>query len=312
MNWSNTHYLAFIGLLLVMNINSVHGQVHIDSATHSLKKTRPDSTIVILENGNILVYKKPKAFSFITQVPRTIGLSAQMTFRKKSIPAIVTITGLSLALISSDQSITNGVQHFGRYIGVDATRNYGASLDIKLGGQKFTVYDVPKNFNTVVYSLGEGLASVALSGVLLGVGKVNRDYRMIQTSSQIVQVQLAVGVIAQSIKRISGRESPFQATAPGGVWRPLPTFSVFQHQTSKYDAFPSGHLATLAATFTVLTMNYPEKRWIKWVGGGVMSLVGLSMINNGVHWAGDYPLALGIGYVTGYATVKLNRLVYRR
>jgi hypothetical protein len=31
-----------------------------------------------------------------------------------------------------------------------------------------------------------------------------------------------------------------------------------------------------------------------------------------VHWVSDYPLALGIGYVTGKATVKLNRWVQHK
>ncbi len=63
------------------------------------------------------------------------------------------------------------------------------------------------------------------------------------------------------------------------------------------------------ATVTVLADNYPEKKLIRPIGYTVMGLVGLAMINNGVHWASDYPLAIGIGYVTGKVTVRINRIV---
>jgi hypothetical protein len=68
-------------------------------------------------------------------------------------------------------------------------------------------------------------------------------------------------------------------------------------------------MGTLVATYVVITENYPEKRWIRPVGISIMTLVGLSMINNDVHWASDYPLAVGMGYVFGKATVKLNRFI---
>jgi len=248
----------------------------------------------------------------VTQLPRTVAWSARMTCKKKSLVPLALIATSTIVFVSFDQTVTDKVQQFGNYLHIDPERSYGASLSFKVGGVKATVYDVPRNFNTAVYSIGEGLTSIVLSGGLYVVGRATNDYRAVQTSSQILQAQLAVGVIGQTLKRISGRESPYKASAPGGVWRPFPGFSEFQNQTSRYDAFPSGHLATMMATVTVLCMNYPEKRWIKWVGGGLITLVGFSMIHNGVHWAGDYPLALGIGYVTARATVKMNRWVQRK
>ena len=108
---------------------------------------------------------------------------------------------------------------------------------------------------------------------------------------------------------MSGRESPFAATQPGGVWHPFPNLKTYQESVSSHDAFPSGHIGTMMATTVVIAANYPEKKWIKPVGYTMMSLVGLAMINNGVHWASDYPLAIGLGYVFGHATVKMNRLM---
>ncbi|HSU51853.1 MAG TPA: hypothetical protein VLJ41_14710, partial [Segetibacter sp.] len=52
-----------------------------------------------------------------------------------------------------------------------------------------------------------------------------------------------------------------------------------------------------------------EKKWIKPVGYTLTGLVAYSMINNKVHWASDYPLALGMGYLCAKQVVKRNRQV---
>jgi membrane-associated phospholipid phosphatase len=255
------------------------------------------------------IYRSPKAFSFITQLPKTFSSSAKMTFRKESIPALAALAGSTIILIAVDQHINDGVQQFGRYIHLDADRDYKTLISFKLGGSKIPVYELPRNTNSAIYSIGEGFTSIVISGAFFTYGKITHDYRAAQTASQILQAQLAVGSVTQTIKRISGRESPFNATSSGGVWRPFPSLSNYQNHTSHYDAFPSGHLATMMATVTIIADNYPEKRWIRPTGYGIISLVCFSMINNGVHWAGDYPLALGIGYLYGKVTVRANRWV---
>jgi membrane-associated phospholipid phosphatase len=291
------------------SLQCARAQTNSDSLAHASKGGTIDSTIVEAQNGDLFIYKRPKPFSFITQVPRTLAMSTKVTFQRKSIPALSAMAGLTVVLIGIDQQITDGAQQFGRSVDLDGARKYGSSIGFKIGSKQVDIFEVPQNLNSSIYTLGEGLTSIVLSGALLTCGKIKKNYRMIQTANQILQTQLSVGVITQTFKRISGRESPFRATAPGGVWRPLPGFSTYLNNTSHYDAFPSGHLATVMATFTVLAMNYPEKKWIYWMGGSLISLIGFSMINNGVHWVSDYPLAIGIGYVTARATVKLNRVI---
>jgi membrane-associated PAP2 superfamily phosphatase len=157
--------------------------------------------------------------------------------------------------------------------------------------------------------LGEGLPPLLISAGLLVHGEIANDNRSISVASQIIQSNIAMGLVTQVFKRATGHESPFVSTKSGGAWRPFPSFSSFQHNTPHYDAFPSGHLGTMMSTITVLTMNYPEKKWIKPVGYALMTLVGLAMINNGVHWAGDYPMAIGLGYISAKATINMNRFV---
>lgn len=260
----------------------------------------------------VLLFEKPRHFAFVTQVPRTFGWSAQEIVRKKSLPALGAIAGSTLLLILTDQKITDGVQQFSRYIGVDPERKYKTLVGFNLGSLKVNAYEAPGNLNSALYSMGEGCTSMFLCGGLFVYGKIKNDYRALQTSSQIVQASLAVGITCQLLKRVTGRESPFVATASNGVWRPFTSLADYQKHVPRHDAFPSGHLATMMATLVVLADNYPEKRWIKPVGYSLMALTGLAMINNGVHWAGDYPLALGIGYIFGKMSVKMNRMVRPR
>jgi hypothetical protein len=83
------------------------------------------------------------------------------------------------------------------------------------------------------------------------------------------------------------------------VWRLLPDQADYLNHVSKYDAFPSGHLATAMMCVTVIAGNYPEHKYIKPLGYSLMTVVGFQMLNNGVHWASDYPLGLAIGYSFG-------------
>jgi hypothetical protein len=64
----------------------------------------------------------------------------------------------------------------------------------------------------------------------------------------------------------------------------------------------------MIATVSVLSMNYPEKKWIKPVGYAVAALSSFAMMNTEVHWAGDYPLAIAIGYITAKIAVDRHKL----
>ncbi len=56
-------------------------------------------------------------------------------------------------------------------------------------------------------------------------------------------------------------------------------------------------------------MNYHEHKWIWPVSVATMGVLGFTMVNNGVHWASDYPLALAIGGVVGKTVAARGRTV---
>jgi hypothetical protein len=256
-----------------------------------------------------LYYPKPKPFQFITKAPRTFAGAAGIAFKKGSDPAWAMIAYTTASFIMLDQQMINGVKQFSRNINLDNTAIYHPVLDFKVGSQNVLIYRAPGNINTFLYQLGEGIPPLLISGGLYTYGLIKNDYRARSTSSQIAQVIITMGIATQTIKRITGRESPFRATADGGRWSPFPSFKTYNNNVSRYDAFPSGHMATMMATLVVFSDNYPEKRWIRPVGYAIMALSGLAMMNTEVHWISDYPLAIGLGYVFGKATVKLNRWV---
>jgi len=257
-----------------------------DTTTHMLKSLPEEKPA------------RPQQWGFIKHTPDDLWQIAKSPFKKQNLIGLALVAASTAAFIPLDQKITDEVERASAKIHLQPQTDYKVLL--KTGDTK--IFKMPRNVNTTLYQLGEGGSSMLFCGGLYLYGKIKKDYRALQTASDITETFITMGVTTQILKRISGRESPFMRTQPGGAWHPFPSFKDFQNNTSYYDAFPSGHLATLMATITVLTNNYPEKKWIGFVGYTLISLSGWAMMNTEVHWMGDYPLALALGYVAGKIT----------
>ena len=119
---------------------------------------------------------------------------------------------------------------------------------------------------------------------------------------------VSAGVLTQIIKHITGRVSPFRSDdGHTDKWIPFPNQVEYHKHVSHYDAFPSGHMAVCMATVTVVAENYSEVKWIRPVGYTAMTLLGFQMMNNGVHWVSDHPLAIAMGYYLGKIAVNNGR-----
>jgi len=261
-----------------------------------------------LDNSTSRLYYKPRRFECVRNVPSDFAAFAKVVTRKNNLPRIGAIAGSTALLIVFDQKILDATQQFGRFLNIDPERKSKTVL------RAFGVplLDLPQNLNSTVYFVGEGWPSILIAGSLYGYGSIAKDFRALQTSSQLAEMFITLAVTTQFIKRVTGRESPFQATQPGGKWRPFTNPAVYQKHVSQYDAFPSGHLATVMATITILSGNYPDNQYIKPVGYTIMGLVGFSMVNNGVHWVSDYPLAIAIGYTYGKIAVSRGHVLLPR
>ena len=255
--------------------------------------------VVSIDPSTSFVFYKTRPFGFLGYVPRNLVDICKVSTRKKNLPKVGMLIGGTAVLVLFDQKIIDASQQFGRFIHLDAERKFNTALSINMGGFHVPVLDIPQNLNSGFYFLGEGWPSVLIAGGFYGYGSVAKDYRALQTSSELAEMFITLGITTQFIKRITGRQSPFTATSPGGKWHPFTNPAYYQKHVPSHDAFPSGHLATAMATITILSGNYPTNRYIKPIGYSLMGILGYAMMNNGVHWASDYPLAIAIGYTFG-------------
>jgi hypothetical protein len=275
-------------------------------STGQSKTDTSNKTISLLGDtikGCCRIWVKPKTWGFIRNVPDDIYKIAKSPFERKNLLGLTMVAGSTALLIWQDQPLLEAAKKFGSNIHLHPETDY--KVLIKVGTTK--ILKVPRNINTALYQLGEGGSSMLVAAGFFAYGKFGNNNRALQTASDLAETFLAMGAVTQILKRSTGRQSPFMSTKAGGKWQPFPSIAEYQRNTSNYDAFPSGHLATLMATVTVVSLNYPEKKWIQPAGYVLIGLVSFAMMNTDVHWAGDYPLALALGYLNGKITSARNK-----
>lgn len=277
-----------------------------DTATR--RPRRADYTIA---PGLIYHYDRPRSLRFLPNAARDLGVYPKQTFRHPSWPAIGAVVAGTAILIPLDQPILDAAQQFGRWIRLEPTSRQttlvGRTLRYGNGQSLALEFNVPTTVNGAMYFIGDGWTHLSLAAGFWTYGLLGRDNRASQVSSEIVEAVIASGIVVQVLKRTTGRQSPFVADVPGGRWRPFPNQLTYTRHVPQYDAFPSGHLTTALATLTVIADNYPEYRYVRPVGYSLLGLLSYAMLNNGVHWISDYPLAIALGYGFGKLAVARGR-----
>lgn len=217
----------------------------------------------------------PKWYSMFSNLPNDWVRYGRETFRTENIPAFVGMAALTGALIVVDDRAYQ-----------NSHKLYDSSAFVRHTSDFFEY-------------IGDGRPQFGLAGAFALYGFAMRDRRALRTASELVEAILACGAVVQVIKHVTGRQSPDVATEPRGVWDFFPNQIEYHKHVPSYDAFPSGHIATALTTLTVVIENYPELPWLKPVGYTVVGLIGVSMVNTGIHWYSDYPLGLALGYSFG-------------
>jgi hypothetical protein len=248
-------------------------------------------------------YQKPTLLEPFTTIPSNLSDFLSESFKKETLGAWGKILASTTLLYIYDQKISNETKRFGQKIGI-GNKDHTKDM-VNLFG--VSVFRGPTDFGSALYFLGDGWITLFSSATFLTVGLANNDNRALQTGSQLFSGLLVTGIITQTIKRVTGRESPVSSSKERGRWRPFPSWSKFQGHISAYDAFPSGHLATAIMGVTVMAENYQEYRFIKPFGYTLATLLAFQMINNDVHWISDYPLGIAIGYMVGKTVSKNGR-----
>lgn len=274
---------SLLSSLLICCFLSTQAQV---DSSFNIKSTTIDST---------LIYAKPQKFGFITHVPSDLWQTTKAPFQKGSLKGLGLVLGTSALLYWQDERIYGNTLQFSKYIGLNEAAIFDSP--VKIAGQR--IIKIPQNLNTTLYQLGEGGTTMYIAAGLFIYGKIQSDNRSLQTASDLTESFITMGVATQILKRITGRQTPSYSTKERGEWNFFPSNHDFNNNKPNFDSYPSGHLSTMMATVTVLAKNYPEKKWIKPVGYSLIGLTEFAMVNNGSHWASDYPLAIALGYISG-------------
>jgi len=247
-------------------------------------------------------FAKPGPLEHFSNFPGNMYSYSKQTFTLENANNIVGMGLITALLVLADQDIVDEAKRFGRRIGVKGDNKIKSVA--KVFG--FSI-QMPTDFSSSLYFIGDGWTHTSITTSFLGFGLITGDSRALRTASQLAQGLLTVTFTTQLLKHITGRESPYRATQPGGKWRWFPNQVEYHKRVPAYDAYPSGHLASAMMMVTVISENYKEYSFIKPVGYTLMTILSFQMLNNGVHWASDYPLALAMGYSLGMIATSSGR-----
>jgi len=291
-------------LLLFCFVNFSFSKTNSDTISSS---KFPDDTVSY--NGTHYIYSKPKPFRFLKNIPKDFVDFSKNYFTKKNIPNIIGLTVGTVALVVMDQPLIDNSKKVGTALNIDGESGQKTYIHFKLFSLSFqdvyVQFNGPHDLSSAMYFIGDGWTHIAIGASYLTYGLIKKDNRALQAASCMAETMVAVGTAVQFLKHTTGRESPFVATVPGGKWTPLPNQIEYSKNVPHYDAYPSGHIATAMATVTVMAELYPEYNYIRPVGYSLMGVLMFAMLNNGVHWASDYPLGIALGY--GFAKVAVNK-----
>ncbi|MBN2743390.1 MAG: phosphatase PAP2 family protein [Marinilabiliaceae bacterium] len=252
------------------------------------------------------IYFKPQPLSFIGNSFKDIYLAAGEAVKKENLWGMGAIAASTAILIVYDEEITAAAKQFGRFINLEATND--AKNISPIEGVSFFV---PTDLASSLYYIGDGITELSVNLGFYIYGWCTKDARALRTATQLTEGMIAVGTSVQVLKHLTGRSTAMMNNDKD-LWRPFPSLQAYHSSVPAYDAFPSGHLATAMMTTTVIAMNYPEYKFVKPLCYTLMGLCGYQMLNNGVHWAGDYPLALAMGYTMGKIAVNRGRYKVQR
>ena len=308
---TNKLYLSLLLALYTWMLNAQISEQTIELYTDSLI---PTSSSIALSDTSALYhptetdyfyYTSPSFGGTLTNIFRNLYELPSFAFRQETIYPWIAI-GISTGILYYyDKPILDAAQKFGSFIGIPGEDN----KQVNIFTESLPI-NVPGDLGFALYFIGDGITELMINAGFYSYGLAANDIRALSTAAQLTEGLAVTGIVIQTLKRTTGRQSPFvvdQNDPERGSWELFPNQIDYQNNVPSYDAFPSGHLATAMMTFTVISENYPEYKWISPLGYTLMSLLSFQMLNNGVHWASDYPLAIGIGYSIGKLAVLRAR-----
>ncbi len=260
--------------------------------------------VCFLLTFSVMAEEKLSFKTIFTEVPASSKWAFDKSFSKEALPAWGAIAGSSVALWYYDEKIYSDFQKRGRDWGIGNEDN--TSSAVTFGGQE--LLRLPTDTGSFLYFLGDGWMHAGIGGGFLMKGQISDNAYAYNTGMMIWHGMVVSTIYNQIIKRSTGRESPNVSTSERGSWNLFPSFNEYNSKTANYDAVPSGHVMTATLTFTIISERYPEyNKYTYPIAGVWVSALMFQMVNNGVHWASDYPLGIAMGYVFGKAATQMTK-----
>jgi hypothetical protein len=246
-----------------------------------------------------------KPIQVITELPTTAWNTLKFSFQRDSVPVWAGLIVSTALLYQYDSDIYESAMGQGRRWNL----GNGDKTKTIIEAGPYPLLRLPSDTGSMMYFLGDGWTHFGIAGGFAAAGYFGEHTRAWNTSLELVHGMAVSTFFNQALKRSFGRECPNHRTADKrGVWRPFPSVKAYGQNTPRYDAFPTGHLMTATLTFTTIRQNYPEYSAIIWPIQIVWSTaLGFEMVNNGVHWASDYPLGIAMGWAVARMAVKMGQ-----
>jgi hypothetical protein len=148
---------------------------------------------------------------------------------------------------------------------------------------------------------------------------IGNDKRAQVTTLLATQAMITSGIWTRVGKLITSRERPSasysQSQEPGGEWYGMLDYIHHGYGNKKmsissFDAFPSGHTATVFSIATVFAKMYADQPVIPVIAYSTATLVGLSRLTEHAHWMSDVLVGAALGYLCGTQVVNNYRNTY--
>lgn len=152
-----------------------------------------------------------------------------------------------------------------------------------------------RNYNKVI-SRTEIYIAAGAPVAMAVAGWIKHDDKLLKDALYVGTGVAGAFVAAYGLKYIVGRQRPYERY-PGRV-------HPYSYESSP--SFPSGHTATAFALATSLSIRYPK--WYVIAPSAVWACsVGVSRVNEGVHYPSDVLAGAAIGAGFAVANVYINR-----
>ena len=133
------------------------------------------------------------------------------------------------------------------------------------------------------------------------------------TTLLATQAYITAGLIATTLKYLTGRQRPRYYDPVTGTNSPTWHGPLYQFTKNKYGSkppnstytsFPSGHTTVAFAVATVFAMEYKNTKFVPIIAYSAATLVGLSRLTENAHWSSDVLVGAILGYLCGREVVN--------